>query len=117
MSQHLADLGQRDPSGDHVAGQGVPQPMRPNPGHTRPDAGASHDGRHATAAQSADRSTSAHEQGPAGRLGATQLQIAHDRFPNVGGQRQLLLPITFAVDQHLTAAPVNVVNGERCDLS
>ena len=48
------------------------------------------------------------------RAGA--LQVGHQQFPNIDGQRDLLAPLAFAVHDDDTGSPVDVVQTQGRDL-
>ncbi len=109
MTQHLADLGQRGASPEHLRRRGVPQPVRGDLAQPGPSAGGDHDVGHTARAQRPVRRLDPHEHAAALRAPSTPAtQIAGDRLADVIGQRQPLLPVALAADHDLARPPAEV---------
>ena len=108
MPEYLAHLHQRGSTPKHLGGQGVAEPVGPDPPHTRPVAGPPGD--------------TVHQIGPDGprwRLGSEEhladrrrrtglAQVDAQGFADIGGQRQTIPAASLAPHDDLSGSPVDV---------
>jgi len=109
MPQHLSDLGQRRALAEHLRGGGVPEPM--GAGWRQPGAPAclSDDLPNRAAGEASQWSSDRQEEPSTGRLRPAAAQVGHDRFPNIAGKRQAILPPSLSSHNDLTLCPIEVV--------
>ena len=104
------------PGVQQIGGQGVPQPVRAEPGQPGPPAGTGHDRADRSSGQWSDRGAHGDEHRVRLTPRAGPGQVAGHRGTHRGGQRQPFHPGALAADQHLAVKPVEVVQAERGDL-
>ena len=117
MPKHRGDLRQRRAPAQHAGGHGVTQPMRRHPRQPGAVGCSSHDGPHRRRAQRRIGGADLQEQAGLVAAGAAPLQVASQRRPDIGGQRQLLLAIGLAPYQDLSRAPIHVREPQRGHLT
>jgi hypothetical protein len=116
VPKDLADLRQRRPGLQHLAGCGMPQPVGTHPGQPGPVTGRAHHPRDRAPVQLLPRRGHPQEQRPALASRATA-KIGHDRLADIDRQRQRILAAALAVNQQQPGAPVEVVKRDRGDLT
>jgi len=118
MAQDLADLGQRPASVQHGGCRGVPQPVSTDQADTGPPARVGYDRGDGVGGQRPVWCLRPDEDHPLlSRAGARAAQVLDDGLPDIAWQREPVETVALAPHGNLAAAPVNIVEGQRRDLS
>jgi hypothetical protein len=116
VPQHLADVGQRDPVGQQLGRQRVPQPMWPHRGQAGATAGTLHDVADQVRPDTPARGAAGHEQLPTPRSRTSVGQISSQGLAHLDRQWQPVTTSCLAADHQLATAPVHVVQLQARDL-
>ena len=116
MPEHLTDLRERGAVAQHPGGETMAQHVGARGGWTqsRPPEGAPDHAAHAARpGQTAPGRLHAEEDAPRRVLGTILVQVIGQRFADIGGQRESIVPEIFAAHRELADPPVESGETQR----